>query len=178
MNIPKRASRHHRILASRWCLVSAGGSFRLHASSPRTGIVSAAITANAHEFIIEKPDGYDTEVGERGDRLSAGEKQRVAIARAILRDPRILILDEATSSVDTETEKKIQEALAILTSGRTTIAIAHRLSTLRNCDRLLVIEDGRVVESGTHAELIAKEGEFYKLVTMQKELSEIIALSG
>jgi ATP-binding cassette subfamily B protein len=141
-------------------------------------VISAAITANAHEFIIEKPDGYDTEVGERGDRLSAGEKQRVSIARAILRDPRILILDEATSSVDTETEKKIQEALAILTSGRTTIAIAHRLSTLRNCDRLLVIEDGRVVESGTHAELMAKEGAFYKLVTMQKELSEIIALSG
>jgi ATP-binding cassette subfamily B protein len=144
----------------------------------REDVINAAIAANAHEFIIEKPDGYDTEVGERGDRLSAGEKQRVAIARAILRDPRILILDEATSSVDTETEKKIQEALATLTTGRTTIAIAHRLSTLRNCDRLLVVEDGRVVESGTHAELMEKKGTFYKLVTIQKELSEIIAVSG
>ncbi len=147
-------------------------------NAAREEVISAAIAANAHEFIIEKLDGYDTEVGERGDRLSGGEKQRIAIARAILRDPRILVLDEATSSVDTETEKKIQEALATLTSGRTTIAIAHRLSTLRNCDRLLVIEDGRVVESGTHAELIAKEGAFYKLVTMQKELSEIIAING
>jgi ATP-binding cassette subfamily B protein len=147
-------------------------------NAAREEVIGAAIAANAHEFIIEKPDGYDTEVGERGDRLSGGEKQRIAIARAILRDPRILILDEATSSVDTETEKKIQEALATLTSGRTTIAIAHRLSTLRNCNRLLVIEDGRAIESGTHAELIAKEGAFYKLVTMQKELSEIIAISG
>ena len=147
-------------------------------NASREQIISAAIAANAHEFIIEKPDGYDTGVGERGDRLSGGEKQRIAIARAILRDPRILILDEATSSVDTETEKKIQEALSTLTTGRTTIAIAHRLSTLRNCDRLLVIEDGRVVESGTHAELMEKEGAFYKLVSMQKELSEIIAVDG
>lgn len=147
-------------------------------NASREQIISAAIAANAHEFIIEKPDGYDTGVGERGDRLSGGEKQRIAIARAILRDPRILILDEATSSVDTETEKKIQEALSTLTTGRTTIAIAHRLSTLRNCHRLLVIEDGRVVESGTHAELMEKEGAFYKLVSMQKELSEIIAVDG
>ena len=147
-------------------------------NASREQIISAAIAANAHEFIIEKPDGYDTGVGERGDRLSGGEKQRIAIARAILRDPRILILDEATSSVDTETEKKIQEALSTLTTGRTTIAIAHRLSTLRNCHRLLVIEDGRVVESGTHAELMENEGAFYKLVSMQKELSEIIAVDG
>lgn len=142
----------------------------------RDEIIAASIAANAHEFIIDKPDGYDTEVGERGDLLSGGEKQRVAIARAILRDPKILILDEATSSVDTETEKKIQQALANLSRNRTTIAIAHRLSTLRNCDKLLVIDDGRIIESGSHAELMAREGAFYNLVKMQKELSEIIAV--
>jgi ATP-binding cassette, subfamily B, bacterial len=142
----------------------------------RDEIIAASIAANAHEFIIDKPDGYDTEVGERGDLLSGGEKQRVAIARAILRDPRILILDEATSSVDTQTEKKIQEALANLSRNRTTIAIAHRLSTLRNCDKLLVIDDGQIIESGSHAELMARQGAFYDLVKMQKELSEIIAV--
>jgi len=142
----------------------------------RDEILAASVAANAHEFIIEKPDGYDTEVGERGDRLSGGEKQRISIARAILRDPRILILDEATSSVDTETEKKIQQALANLSRNRTTIAIAHRLSTLRNCDKLLVIDDGRIIESGSHTELLDRKGAFYNLVKMQKELSEIIAI--
>jgi ATP-binding cassette subfamily B protein len=107
-----------------------------------------------------------------------GEKQRIAIARAILRNPRILILDEATSSVDAETEKKIQDALGALTRHRTTIAIAHRLSTLRNCHRLLVIDDGRLVESGTHEELLAKRGVFYQLVETQKQTSEIIAVGG
>ncbi len=141
-------------------------------------IIKASMAANAHEVIINKPDGYDTEVGERGDRLSGGEKQRIAIARAILRDPRILILDEATSSVDTHTEKKIQDAIANLIRGRTTIAIAHRLSTLRNCNRLLVIEDGRVAEVGTHEELMAKKGIFHNLVTMQEELSKIKAVEG
>ena len=141
-------------------------------------VIDAAIAANAHEFIIEKPDGYDTEVGERGDKLSTGEKQRVAIARAILRDPRILILDEATSSVDTETEKKIQEALELLMKSRTTIAIAHRLSTLRNCDRLLVIDDGRLAEQGTHDELMKKKGIFHRLITVQKELSQLVAVDG
>jgi ATP-binding cassette subfamily B protein len=144
----------------------------------RQEVILAAIAANAHEFILTKPDGYDTEVGERGGRLSGGEKQRIAIARAILRDARILILDEATSSVDTETEKKIQDALGVLTKDRTTIAIAHRLSTLRNCHRLLVIEDGRLVESGTHQELMAKQGVFYQLVETQKKTSEIIAVGG
>jgi len=140
-------------------------------------IIQASIAANAHEFIMKKPDGYDTEVGERGDRLSGGEKQRIAIARALLKDPRILILDEATSSLDTETEQKIQEALKNLTRGRTTIAIAHRLSTLRNCDRLFVIEEGRLVEVGTHEELVAKKGVFYNLVAIQTEMSKIIAIS-
>ncbi len=141
-------------------------------------VIEAAIAANAHEFIINKLDGYDTEVGERGNRLSVGEKQRVSIARAILRNPRILILDEATSSVDTQTENKIQDALANLIEGRTTIAIAHRLSTLRNCSRLLVVEDGRIAEVGTHSELMAKKGIFHDLVMMQSELSRVRAVEG
>ncbi len=141
-------------------------------------VIEAAMSAYAHEFIMKKPDGYDTEVGERGNKLSGGEKQRIAIARALLRDPRILILDEATSSLDTETEKKIQKAFRNLTRGRTTIAIAHRLSTLRNCDRLFVIEDGKLVEAGTHEELMEQKGIFYNLVSIQTELSKIIALSG
>jgi ATP-binding cassette subfamily B protein len=141
-------------------------------------IIQASIAAHAHEFIMKKPDGYDTEVGERGNRLSGGEKQRIAIARAILRDPRILILDEATASLDTETEKKIQQAMKNLTRGRTTIAIAHRLSTLRNCDRLLVLEDGSLVEIGTHKELMQNKGIFYNLVSIQTEMSKIIAVSG
>lgn len=141
-------------------------------------VIEAAMAAYAHEFILTKPDGYDTEVGERGNKLSGGEKQRIAIARAILRDPRILILDEATSSLDTETERKIQDALRRLTRGRTTIAIAHRLSTLRNCDRLFVIDEGQLAEIGTHKELMAKKGIFYNLVTVQRELSKIVAVSG
>lgn len=141
-------------------------------------VIEAAMAAYAHEFILSKPDGYDTEVGERGNKLSGGEKQRIAIARAILRDPRILILDEATSSLDTETEKKIQDALRRLTRGRTTIAIAHRLSTLRNCDRLLVIDEGKLVEVGTHKELMKEKGIFYNLVSVQKELSRIVAVNG
>ena len=141
-------------------------------------IIEAAIAAHAHEFIMKKPDGYDTEVGERGNKLSGGEKQRISIARAILRNPRILILDEATSSMDTETEKKIQEALRNLTQGRTTIAIAHRLSTLRNCDRLLVMDEGKLAELGSHEELMENRGIFHNLVSIQTELSKIIALSG
>ncbi len=141
-------------------------------------IIDAATKAHAHEFIIKKPDGYDTEVGERGHRLSEGEKQRISIARAILRDSRILILDEATSSVDLETEEKIQKALDALTKNRTTIAIAHRLSTLRNCDRLLIIEDGKIVESGTHEQVLAKKGIFYDLVKIQRKLSSVKTIDG
>ena len=139
-------------------------------------IMEAAVTANAHNFIVAKSDGYDTQVGERGSELSGGEKQRVAIARAILHDPKILILDEATSSVDVETEKQIQEAIARLTQGRTTFAIAHRLSTLRNADRLVILEGGRIVEIGTHNELMGKKGIFYELVQLQQQTSEIIAV--
>ncbi len=137
-------------------------------------IMAAARAANAHNFILAKPDGYDTILGDKGTGLSGGEKQRVSIARAILHDPRILILDEATSSVDAQTEKQLQEAIARLIKGRTTIAIAHRLSTLRDADRLVVLEQGRVVEEGTHEELIARHGHFHHLVRLQKATSEII----
>ena len=113
------------------------------------------------------PHGYDTVVGERGTRLSGGERQRVSIARAILRDPRILILDEATSSVDTETEVKIQEALERLIRGRTTFAIAHRLSTLRHANRLLILDKGAIAEIGTHDELLARDGLYRKMYALQ-----------
>jgi ATP-binding cassette subfamily B protein len=141
-------------------------------------IVQAARTANAHEFIVTKPDGYDTLVGERGNKLSGGEKQRISIARAILNDPKILILDEATSSVDTPTEMKLQEAIGRLVSGRTTFAIAHRLSTLRSADRLVVMDEGKIVEVGTHQELMEREGVFYKLVKTQQETSSVMAVGG
>lgn len=134
-------------------------------------IVAAARAAHAHDFLMDLPHGYDTVVGERGTRLSGGERQRVSIARAILRDPRILILDEATSSVDTETEVKIQQALERLIRGRTTFAIAHRLSTLRHASRLLILDKGAVAEIGTHDELLASDGVYARLVHMQSELT-------
>ena len=144
----------------------------------REDVMAAAKAANAHDFIIQKPDGYDTQVGERGQTLSGGERQRVSIARAILHNPRILILDEATASVDTDTEKQIQDAIGRLIKGRTTFAIAHRLSTLRNATRLVVLKDGKVAEVGTHEELIEKKGEFYRLVQMQQDMNKIIEITG
>ena len=140
--------------------------------APLHRVVEAAQAANAHDFITKLQHGYDTVVGERGHTLSGGERQRVSIARAILHDPRILILDEATSSVDTETEREIQEALERLIAGRTVFAIAHRLSTLRKASRLFVIEDGRLVEHGTHRDLLAKvDGKYRRLYEMQVQLA-------
>ncbi len=137
-------------------------------------VMEAAKAANAHDFIVNFPDGYDTYVGERGQRLSGGERQRIAIARAILHNPKVLILDEATASVDTETERMIQEALERLVEGRTVFAIAHRLSTLRNADRLLVINEGKVAEIGTHDELLANEDGIYRrLVDMQQQVNKL-----
>jgi ATP-binding cassette subfamily B protein len=133
----------------------------------RQEIIAAARAAHAHEFILRLPHGYDSLVGERGQGLSGGERQRISIARALLIDPRILILDEATSAVDTETEKEIQKALDNLVRGRTTIAIAHRLSTLRKADRLVVMDRGRIVEIGNHDQLMAIEGHYYKLYQAQ-----------
>ena len=141
----------------------------------RMEIMAAGKAANAHDFIMKFPDGYDTTVGERGARVSGGERQRISIARAILKNPRILILDEATSSVDTETESKIQEALERLIQGRTVFAIAHRLSTLKYADRLVVLKDGGVDEIGTHEELIAQNGTYASLCEKQTELSKIRA---
>lgn len=141
-------------------------------------IITAAKVANAHDFILRFPDAYDTKVGEKGHRLSGGERQRIAIARAILCDPKILILDEATASLDTETEQEIQEALGKLTQNRTTIAIAHRLSTLKNARRLLVIENGKGAELGTHEELIRKKGIYYQMVMAQRELSKTQGIDG
>jgi ABC-type multidrug transport system fused ATPase/permease subunit len=126
-------------------------------------IVAAAKIANAHHFIDSLMEGYDTQIGERGLKLSGGQKQRLAIARAVLKDAPILILDEATSSVDPETEIEIQEALQQLMKGKTSIVIAHRLSTIRNADLIAVVDDGRIVEAGSHAHLLAEDGLYHRL---------------
>jgi ATP-binding cassette subfamily B protein len=140
-------------------------------------IIKAAKIANAHDFITKLPNGYDTRVGEKGHSLSGGERQRVSIARAVLNDPRILILDEATASVDTETEAAIQEAFARLIKGRTTFAIAHRLSTLKNADRIMVIDKGELKEFGSHGELMEiPEGIYHGLVMAQRRMSRVKAI--
>lgn len=141
--------------------------------STQQEIIRAAKAANAHDFIVNLPEGYDTIVGEGGTGLSGGERQRISIARAILLDPKILILDEATSSVDTETERQIQKALETLVQGRTTIAIAHRLSTLYNADRIIALERGKIAEMGTPQELIEQKGLFYNLVQIQSQFARL-----
>ena len=139
-------------------------------------VIRAAKIANAHDFIINFPNGYNTKVGERGQRLSGGERQRIAIARAVINDPKILILDEATASVDTDTEQKIQEALGRLIKNRTTFAIAHRLSTLKNANRIMVLEKGHLAELGTHDELLRKRGIYHKLVMAQRQMTRTQAV--
>lgn len=141
----------------------------------RDEIIRAAVLASAHDFICRMPDGYDTVIGSSGRELSGGERQRISIARAILANPKILILDEATAAVDTETEQAIQRSINMLIKGRTTISIAHRLSTLRDADRLVVIDEGKVVEEGTHEELLAQKGVYYKLKELQ---TKALALKG
>ncbi len=143
------------------------------ADATREEIIDAAKIAGAHEFIVKLPDGYNTIIGEKGHTLSGGERQRVAIARALLRNPRILILDEATASLDTEMEKQIQDSLQMLTSDRTTIAIAHRLSTLRNATRIVVLDRKGVAEVGSHEELLKQKGIYYGLVMAQRQMSKM-----
>ncbi len=128
-------------------------------------IIDAAVQANAWDFIRSFPDGLETIVGERGVQLSGGQRQRIAIARAVLKNPKILILDEATSSLDSESERLVQEALEKLMKCRTSVVIAHRLATIRNSDKIIVLEDGRVIEQGTHSELLANDKGLYKTLT-------------
>ena len=143
-------------------------------------IVAAAKAAHAHDFIMASPQRYDTEVGEQGLKLSGGERQRVAIARAVIKDAPIILLDEATAALDAESEQHVQQALAELCKGRTTIVIAHRLATIMHADRILVIEAGNVVEQGRHDELLRKAGRyasFYRLQLRQQETREPITVA-
>jgi len=130
-------------------------------------VMEAAKVANAHDFILETENGYNTNIGDRGNKLSGGQKQRLSIARAILKNPQILILDEATSALDTESEKLVQEALENLMHQRTSLVIAHRLSTIQNADEIIVLDAGKIIERGTHQELIAQNGHYKKLSDLQ-----------
>jgi len=146
-------------------------------SATEAEIIEAARLAQVHDFVLRLPDGYETRVGERGLKLSGGEKQRVAIARTILKNPRILILDEATSALDTQTEQDIQAALRSLSRNRTTLTIAHRLSTVVDADQIIVLDHGRVVERGTHQQLLAEDGVYARMWALQAEQQEMPALT-
>ena len=139
-------------------------------------VIAAAKAACAHDFIMKLPDAYETRVGSGGQSLSGGERQRISIARTIIQNPKILILDEATAAMDTETERNIQQSLTKLKEGRTTIAIAHRLSTLRDSDYLAVIDNGEIVEYGTYFDLLKQKGEFYKQYKIQSEALKNIGI--
>ena len=130
-------------------------------------IISSAKIAEAHDFIMQLPHGYDTQIGEGGHKLSGGQRQRLSIARAVLKDAPILVLDEATSSVDNETEEALQKSLEVISKDRTTIVIAHRLSTIRHSDSIIVLDDGKVIESGTHEELLDNKSQYSKLWNVQ-----------
>ena len=152
----------------RGCLGVSYG-MRYSPGTNREEIIAAAKTVRAHEFISEMPDGYYTQVNERGSRLSQGQKQLIAFARTLLSDPKILVLDEATSSIDAKTERLLQEGLQALLKGRTSFIIAHRLSTIKNCDRILYISNKGIAESGSHDELMEQKGHYYQLYTAQLE---------
>ncbi|MBQ6585161.1 MAG: ATP-binding cassette domain-containing protein, partial [Alistipes sp.] len=130
-------------------------------------ITEAAKIANAHDFIVNTAEGYNTNIGDRGAKLSGGQRQRLSIARAVLKNPEFLILDEATSALDTESEQLVQQALTRMLQGRTSVVIAHRLSTIHHADKIIVIDEGRIAEQGTHDELIARGGIYAKLIEMQ-----------
>jgi ATP-binding cassette subfamily B (MDR/TAP) protein 1 len=133
-------------------------------------VIEAAKLANAHSFISSLPEGYSTKVGERGVQLSGGQKQRVAIARAVLKNPEILLLDEATSALDVESERIVQQALDRLMRNRTTVVVAHRLSTIKNADQISIIQEGKIIEQGTHSSLVEnKDGAYFKLVRLQQQ---------
>ena len=136
-------------------------------------VIHAADIANAHQFIIRQPDGYDSMLGERGVGLSGGERQRLSIARAVLKNPGILVFDEATASVDSETERLIQDSIEQLICGRTTIMIAHRLSTLSKANKIVVVDNGKIIECGTPEELLAKRGKYWKLVQIQSMADKV-----
>jgi subfamily B ATP-binding cassette protein MsbA len=141
-------------------------TFGVDSATPEQ-VIAAARVANAHDFIMETDNGYDTVIGDRGSKLSGGQRQRISIARAVLRNPPIMILDEATSALDTESELLVQQALENLMANRTSIVIAHRLSTVRNADMICVFHEGEIVETGTHEELLSKGGMYKKLHSLQ-----------